>query len=1117
VVGESVTEQSTLARNTFVGRERELAELVSACESGAVDGTHLFLISGEPGIGKTRLADELSWRARTRGMQVLWGRCWEGDGAPAYWPWIQVIRAYLGALDPERRNLALESETAADIIQQVAQIVPELRHAQATRRTAPSDNLDPIEARFRLFDAVTNFLKIGAHSNPMLIVLDDLHDADEASLAMLRFLARELKGTPVIIIATHREAEVACSPSLSAIIGELARDARVIPLRGLSEAEVKQFVAVTSGFTPTEPLVTRLHDSTNGNPLFLDGLVRILIADNQIDSAASADNRLKIPVGVKEAINLRLATLSAEAMSILRVAAAIGKEFSFELCRSVADVGADDARRALDEASRAGIVTEVDGGQYRFAHALIRDEVYGTFDSTGRIGIHDRIAWRLEQIYREKIDAHAAELAYHFRLAGIASKAIDYSIRAGTAADCALAFREAIDLWDLALNLLEKHGGDPRRRAGLLYGLGITAFNIDHARSIKYAEASLALYDAIGDVEKTAEIHCFLGEAFQIWGTPQENIHRAREHLRKAESVLASGAVPITGFLARAYMRLAAVDVSSLDLAAALATGKRAMELASQLGSDLVWTEAASRYATVLFMTGRLREAFSLWDRAYANGDRMNDPVGAFTVSVNAGGFSLILLDPLLSRTWLERELSKPRQAQASWRRQFLSGTIGVALANEGNLAEARRLIGGGVPPEQLKFHEEGVTDELVNYLELAVSDAIRRGNYFLQITFQHTLARAYVSRDEYSLAETVLLDTLQPREGGPLVACEMLNRPLLATVYVEKNQLEASRSQIVRCQEIVAMGEDWRGLVGQVECAEAVNLAAAGRFADAEAHFEKAVAISSRCPVAYLQADARCHWGRALNAAGKYSEANEKFDAAIDIYRRHGFGQRWIDRVEAARPSLATGGKARKSKPASPVAEIFRREVEFWTITYAGATFRLKDAKGLHYVAYLLACPGERFHVVDLIAAVDGTATNGNVTTHAESEGLSIVRDVGGAGSSLDARARSEYRTRLHDLHGELDEAERMNDLGRSERTRIEIEQVSDELIRSSGVGGRARTASDSAERARGLVGKNIRSILEKIRHEHPALGRHFAAAVSTGYFCAYQPDPDHLVFWQF
>src|SRR5271168_5266429 len=212
-MSESGIEQSALGRSSFVGRERELAELVAACESGADSDAHLFLLHGEPGIGKTRLADELISRVKALGLQVLWGRCWEGDGAPAYWPWIQVIRGFLGALDTERRrNIAVESDVASDIIHAVAQIIPDLRPAQSAPHPSASDQLEPSEARFRLFDAVTNFVKSGARSHPILIVLDDLHDADEASLALLRFMARELKGAPILIVATYRDLEVRRSP-----------------------------------------------------------------------------------------------------------------------------------------------------------------------------------------------------------------------------------------------------------------------------------------------------------------------------------------------------------------------------------------------------------------------------------------------------------------------------------------------------------------------------------------------------------------------------------------------------------------------------------------------------------------------------------------------------------------------------------------------------------------------------------------------------------------------------------------------------------------------------------------------------------------------------------------
>jgi hypothetical protein len=248
-----------------------------------------------------------------------------------------------------------------------------------------------------------------------------------------------------------------------------------------------------------------------------------------------------------------------------------------------------------------------------------------------------------------------------------------------------------------------------------------------------------------------------------------------------------------------------------------------------------------------------------------------------------------------------------------------------------------------------------------------------------------------------------------------------------------------------------------------------------------------------------------------------------EKFDAAIENHRSRGVGPRFIewltaDKTRALGPQPThtdNGGAQQPQQAESKLTGTFRKEGEFWTISYVGTTFRLKDAKGLHYIAYLLARPGNRIHVFDLIEAVEGSAANGRTTIHAESEDLEIVREIGAPGPTIDARARSEYRARLCDLQAELDEAERMNDLGRRERLRTEIEMVGQELTGSLRLGGHARTASGSAERARVLVGKNIRSVLQKIRHQHPALGRHLAAAIRTGNFCAYQAEPDHIS-WQ-
>jgi eukaryotic-like serine/threonine-protein kinase len=182
---------------SFVGRGRELAELRTGLGDVTAGHGHLFLLSGEPGIGKTRLADEFGRGAVAQRVRVVWGRCWEGDGAPAYWPWIQVIRERLAEADAEQRAAILGSETAPQIVQDIAQLLPELHaaHPQTFKHpgTQPSD---PEQARFQLFQSVATLLKNVARIAPLLIVVDDLHDADHPSLLMQKFIAGRSKTHP---------------------------------------------------------------------------------------------------------------------------------------------------------------------------------------------------------------------------------------------------------------------------------------------------------------------------------------------------------------------------------------------------------------------------------------------------------------------------------------------------------------------------------------------------------------------------------------------------------------------------------------------------------------------------------------------------------------------------------------------------------------------------------------------------------------------------------------------------------------------------------------------------------------------------------------------------------
>jgi len=202
--------------------------------------------------------------------------------------------------------------------------------------------------------------------------------------------------------------------------------------------------------------------------------------------------------------------------------------------------------------------------------------------------------------------------------------------------------------------------------------------------------------------------------------------------------------------------------------------------------------------------------------------------------------------------------------------------------------------------------------------------------------------------------------------------------------------------------------------------------------------------------------------------------------------------------------------------------ATIFRREGDYWTIVFEGRVARLKDAKGLHYIAYLLRHPGQEFHVSQLIAAIGEAGADlspgtpgGPIDWDARASEALRERGLGDAGPVLDAKAKAEYKRRIDDLRSELEEAERFNDPGRAQRAREEIEVISEQLAGAVGLGGRDRHAASDAERARLAVTKRIKAALAKIRDAHPSLAQHLTAAITTGYFCSYAPKADSPTSW--
>jgi DNA-binding SARP family transcriptional activator len=456
---------------SFVGRESELDEFHTALVDGG-GRMSLFLIAGEPGIGKSRLADEWTAVAEGCGALVCWGRCWEAGGAPAYWPWVQALRAYIRDSDQQRVRDELEP-----VARDVAQMLPELHELFPDLPPPPS--LDPEGARFRLFDSTASFLRTAAEARPLVLVLDDLHAADEPSLLLLRFLARSLQDARLVLVGAYRDTEPR-REALNTAVAEIRREpvTRYIRLGGLDADEVATVVELLAGSRPSPELAKAVHRETEGNPLFVVELVRLLAAEGRLEEVAAAPWRRRIPQGIREVIGHRLRQLSDDCKQLLSVASVLGREFRLDALERVSNRAREEVLDRLDEAQAARVVTDTPTGRdrLRFSHALIRDSLYGDLAGAERLRLHRRAVESLEELYQAEREQNLAELAYHALEAvpaGEVDRAIDYARRAGDQAAGLLAYEEAGRLFRMALEALAlKLAADEGTRCELLLALG---------------------------------------------------------------------------------------------------------------------------------------------------------------------------------------------------------------------------------------------------------------------------------------------------------------------------------------------------------------------------------------------------------------------------------------------------------------------------------------------------------------------------------------------------------------------------------------------------------------------------------------------------------------------
>ena len=471
---------------SFFGREHVMHELRRLLRA-ALSGRGAFaVLSGDAGIGKTRTSAELASEAAALGARVLEGRCHEADGAPAFWPWVQVLRA-------ASRDRAVSRDELRDGRADDSELAHLLDALRGQGMEAPRVSLPAVpETRFRLFDAITEYLAKLARVQPLVLIFDDLHWADEATLHLLRFAARELRGLPVLLLGTSRELDAGAEPATSALLGSLlgAADVQRIYLEGLTHAATCALAEATLQRDLGELTLRDLHSLTEGNPFFVHEVLRLL-ADDQGDPR-QASWQAELPRRVREVIGLRLSRLEPDAQRLLALASVIGREFSVAVLEQVAGLPRAELLRLLEAASNARLLRETTtgssagngtpapAGRYAFAHALIRESLYAGLSEPERVRVHEQIGHALEALFGVDVDAHLDELAYHFHRAasaGDVQRAVMYCGRAGAQAMSLLAFEQAVLNYRRALDALAcRLPIDEQQRFELKLALGAALF-----------------------------------------------------------------------------------------------------------------------------------------------------------------------------------------------------------------------------------------------------------------------------------------------------------------------------------------------------------------------------------------------------------------------------------------------------------------------------------------------------------------------------------------------------------------------------------------------------------------------------------------------------------------
>ncbi|MGD9934196.1 MAG: AAA family ATPase [Dehalococcoidia bacterium] len=463
-----------LTRTPFVGRPVETARLREKLALAVSGQGGVVMLVGEPGIGKTRMIEQFCDDAVADGAVAIGGRCFEGEWAPPFGPFVEALSALSKLATPAELRADMGYGAAA-----LARLVPAI--GEARPETLEPTQLTPNEEHFRILDAVRELLLAQAKRRPLVLVLDDLHWADAGSLAMLRHCARRVRGSGLLIIGAYRDVELDRQHPLAEALQQLRREAEYerIVLRGLDAAAVREMISLAGEQEADPAFVQAISDETGGNPFFIRETLLHLVEEGKLvqergqwRSTVSSIEELSIPEGVRQVVGRRLSRLSEAANRLLTASSAFSGPFAFSVAAAGAGIDDDSALDAIDEALSAQLVrASVLTDTYEFSHALVRHTLYSEMNPSRQVRLHRKLAESLESASatargsRETpgTPASAAEIAYQYHrsvaLPG-GERGVAWALRAADDAESSYAWEKLIASLDMARELAPE--SDPR-------------------------------------------------------------------------------------------------------------------------------------------------------------------------------------------------------------------------------------------------------------------------------------------------------------------------------------------------------------------------------------------------------------------------------------------------------------------------------------------------------------------------------------------------------------------------------------------------------------------------------------------------------------------------------